>query len=164
MNNPKTPFVNILKRHFDPSIEMLKRLIEVCPETFWDHGDETISFWQHIYHTIQSIDSWFCQSHVELQETTFQPTIYAELDKVSHTSLNKEQVTNYLDNVSQKCERVFQEFDDTMLSWNLESKPSWTPCDVILVQIRHIQHHVGALNSLLHRAGYETVPWQGYGE
>ena len=63
MENQSIQYVQILKRHFEPSFEMLAKLVEYCPESLWCEPPGKAPIWQHLYHTAYFIDFWLREDY-----------------------------------------------------------------------------------------------------
>lgn len=58
MNTQKPDMVHILRRQLDPSIEMLKEVIELCPNELWYAENDTPPIWEQVYHTLFWFNAW----------------------------------------------------------------------------------------------------------
>ena len=56
MNRSNISCLDIIKRQFDPCLEMLGEIIDVCPEDLWLQEEAGAPFWQQVYHTIYWTD------------------------------------------------------------------------------------------------------------
>ena len=72
--------------------------------------------------------------------------------------------------VLEESETIIEEKSDSFIS-NLDCDfvsgpspiyPKWTNLDVIIEQIRHLQHHLGYLNRVLLKCKLEPVEWEMY--
>jgi hypothetical protein len=54
MNN----ILEIVKRHLEPSMQMLSNVITVCPDELWVNNQYGFPIWKRVLHTLESIDYW----------------------------------------------------------------------------------------------------------
>lgn len=158
--------VEVLRWHYAPTIEMLRRAVRRCPDDLWDARREGATLWKHAYHAIFCLDVWLRDS-----PEGFLPPPFHTRDALLETglapsvTLSCEQIEGYLARVDARCAAFFGELTPDMLVQESEFFGKvWTVADRILVQIRHVQHHVGHMNCMLKRGAGEAVPWLGYNE
>ena len=158
--------VAILKRHLDPSLEMLQRVVDRCPSSLWLDDKEGPPFWQVAYHVIFYIEHWLREDYAVRQSRCLVPKkqVSPDLGRGSPDHLTQAELKDYLARVREKVDRIFATLDDGRLSAPIRPRSSCTYHDAILGQVRHIQHHVGQCNNILRRAGARTAGWSGYGE
>jgi uncharacterized damage-inducible protein DinB len=159
--------VEILKRSFDPSLEMLQVLVEKCPEGLWLDDRVGFPFWQQVWHVAFFIDFWLREDYsrgAEYRVMTFDKDLPVELDRRSDEHLTREEAAEYLKRLQEKADRFFSSLDDArLLEPIVEGRPV-TYLDVIIGQIRHIQYHVGHGNCILKSSGAETSGWLAFNE
>lgn len=175
--------VYVLKRHFDPTFEMLSQIVTHCPDELWCSGPPPPPVWQQLYHVMYYIDFWIRDDYEEPSQgadqavgvpaanagadarapsqflsMTFDKGVSFDLAKPSTDHLSREELSLYLERLRRKTEHFFESLRDDQL---LQPVAAWT-CfnrhDVILSQVRHIQHHVGCCNAILARAG-QSIGW-----
>jgi hypothetical protein len=90
--------VEMLKRHFDPSFEMLVKVVDCCPKEIWPERLGGYPFWHQVYHTAYYVDYRFRDDYEceFLQSMKFDSNITPELDSSSPVSLSKEEIKEYL--------------------------------------------------------------------
>lgn len=168
MEHQNNPYADILKRHFEPSFEMVSRLVSYCPDGVWCEPADKAPFWQHIYHTVYYIDFWFRDEYsgAEFRSMTFDKDVAYDLGTKSGDILSKNELTAYLEKIAEKVERFFGRLTDETLLTPIapQQDRELIYADTVLMQIRHIQYHVGHCNRLLRQYGSRTVGWIGYHE
>ena len=166
MNNPSVNSVAILKRQFDPSFEMLCRIVEQCPEEVWHKEEVGSPFWQQVYHTTYWVDFWLREEYrqAEFRSLIFTKDVSFELDKVSRECLTQDESKEYLGRVQEKLGRFFEMLDDDKLRSPIVEWSGFTYLDAIISQIRHVQYHVGQCNTILGFGGLKAVEWVAYNE
>jgi hypothetical protein len=166
MNSSSSSCLDIIKRQFDPCLEMLWKIIDYCPEDVWLREEAGAPFWQQVYHTIYWMDFWLREeySQAEYRSMIIEKGLSFELDKVSRDCLSREESQEYLEKVQAKLERFFGKLDDGKLTSPIVERSGFTYLDAIVSQIRHIQYHVGQCNTILGGQGEKTVEWIAYNE
>jgi hypothetical protein len=150
-------FLDICKNEYHALIQMLHKAIDICADDLWDKEIGGPPFWQHVYHTIYYLDFYFGDSPKK-HEQRFD--IKEDLNERTKRILTKEQLIDYLIDVEKKCDGVLE----GLSSKQLEGKNSyfWTGPTLahrLIYNIRHSQHHIGHLNSILRRYGKDTSKW-----
>jgi len=162
-----TRHVAILRRSFDPSLKMLRVMVEKCPPGVWLDAGAGFPFWQQVWHTCFFVDFWLREDYSKgaaYRVMTFDNDLPVELDKASEEHLTKEEALEYLERLQEKADRFFESLDDERLLQPVVEGRSLTYLDVILGQIRHIQYHVGNGNRMLKSRNAETSGWLAFGE
>lgn len=154
----------VLKRHFEPTFKMLEELVVSCPEDLWNNDKSNIPFWKQIYHTVTGIEFWFRNPGENFVLPNFNKEVTPDLDKKSNDFLTKEEMNLYLQKMKDKAEDFFMNMNDDQLFEQNCIFDKATNCDIILMQIRHFQHHIGYCNSLLRSHDAEIIKWFGFGE
>ncbi|WP_312151702.1 DinB family protein [Paenibacillus sp. FSL R10-2796] len=156
--NMSDRMVTVFRRQFDPTVEMLKNLIEVCPDHFWK--DAKHKYWRHIFHATTSMKFWFRQQKdEEFTIPDFGKDITEDLDKECSDYPTKEEMTEYVEEILSVARNFFAELTDGRLLEPCVLYEEITKTDVILMQIRHVQHHIGYCNSILNSNHLQTAMW-----
>ncbi len=150
-------FLDICRENYLALIQMVKQTISLCPDELWTNKNLQPQFWQEVYHTIYYLDFYFgtnWRKHPERFE------IKENLKEVPETNLTKEDLKSYLEEVKEKCLKVL----GNLTTAELEGKNSffWTGATLshrLIYNIRHSQHHVGKINSILSKYGIESAKW-----
>jgi hypothetical protein len=148
---------HILKRHFDPSFEMLERLIDGCPDDLW------LRIWQQVYHTLFGIEFWFRLEDGEVKPPDWGKDVSPELDYQPGDHLTRNELRDYAAKMRAKAEAFFQAICDRPFG-PCAIYDKITNADVVMMQVRHFQYHIGDCNSILGSRGVRAVEWLGYGE
>jgi len=144
---------------FGASTDMLENAVVTCPEDVWSEPLEKLQwqernvagFWYVVYHTLFWLDFYLTDP-----PTDFVPRPPFTLDELDPTGMlpervyTKDEMLQYLHECRRKCH-------DTIMSMN--DKEAREPCgldwlpvtraELLLYNLRHVQHHVGQLNLLL---------------
>lgn len=158
--------VGILRRHFEPTLEMLRQTIRACPEELWDARDEGPAFWQYAYHTLFWLDAWLSDSPEAFQAPPFHTRdALLEAGETPSVTYSREQIEAYLEQVYAKCATFFEGLTlDTLTQESEFFERTWAGGDKVFGQLRHVQHHVGHMNALLRRKTGQAPGWVGYNE
>lgn len=156
--------IKTCKIQFFLSFSMLEKLIEQCPENIWDIKAGGFVFWQQILHTLTGSNFWMRQSGSDFSEPFTDRKVYPELDNEPIGNITKEEMIEYKNIVKVLCESFFSGKDDAWLTEPSGLYGKISNLDVIFMQIRHIQYHVGHCNSILRERGLKAVDWIDYFE
>jgi DinB superfamily len=164
MREESISFIEILRRQFYPSFQMLANLIEACPERQWAEQDSGNPFWQRIMHTLVGIQFWLREVDEEFAAPDFGQGQIPDLDVAPAFPVTKQMVREYQAVTAERVEAFFSKMDDRRLIQMSRVNAACTYADIVIMQIRHIQHHVGYCNSLLTSSPEGTTKWLGYAE
>ncbi|MTI96301.1 MAG: hypothetical protein FH749_12630 [Firmicutes bacterium] len=81
----------IQKHHYVPCLDMLIRIVELCPDQLWDEKSQGPPPWQIIYHTLAGSWVWFRPMGSPFQEPRLGEAV-AELKTIPADCLTKEEV------------------------------------------------------------------------
>ena len=156
----------ILRRHFEPTLEMLRRAIEECPEDLWVAEDAGTPFWQYAYHTVFWADFWMSDSPEGFEAPSFHMRdALLESGEMPSVTFARQQVEDYLGQVHAKCVAFFDSLtlEDLVQGTEFFGR-TWITGDRVVAQIRHIPHHVGHMNCILARRTGRSPKWVGFNE
>lgn len=154
-----TAMVNVLKRHLEPTLEMLDQLIEECPDEIW--FDRESGYWKHIFHAITGIQFWFRQQSEQFHKPNLNKDVSPDLDEESTEDPTKEEMSAYVKWMIDKSRAFVEQLNDETALEPCEVYNEFTKADVIIMQTRHIQHHVGYCNHILSSHHHKAVEWLG---
>ena len=157
-----TTLLEIAKTQFDLSFLMLEKMIEQCPDDLWDKKKGGFVFWQQILHAFAGINYWLRMNNDIFQEPFADKKVYPELEQEPENQLTKEDITDYKNSVKELASAFFCGKDDEWLGYNSAVYDKIKNLDVIFMQVRHIQYHVGHCNSILRENNREAVDWIDY--
>lgn len=149
----------VLLRHLEPTLAMLEAAVRACPEATWQ-GQDSPGPAEHVYHAISSVDFWIRDLVEPFQPPAFHDEHAAMMSGPAERSLDRNTLLAYLEKVRANC-RDRLNIDDQELLATLEVRG--TPlslADRCLMQIRHVQHHVGVLHRMIHEETVADLPWR----
>ena len=88
--------------------------------------------------------------------------VYPELDHEPEDKITRDEMVEYKDTVIVLCENFFEGKDEAWLAESSGIYDKISNLDIVFMQIRHIQYHVGHCNSILRERGLKAVDWIDY--
>ena len=162
MNNQPTFLNEILIRHLKPSFKMIGKIIDSCPKSIWAQRNIDPPIWQQIYHVLYGIDYWFSESKESFVAPEFKGEVNSVLGEESKGFIEQEDMIGYLNFVEKKSQQFINSLDASEITSASKIYGKWTNLDVILEQVRHLQHHLGYLNRVLLKCKIKPVEWEFY--
>lgn len=153
-------FLDICKINYRAIFKMIRNAMDKCPESLWYERTDEPSFWHQVYHTVFYIDFYLSESPQNFQKPETIISVTPDLGKMPENTLSQQQIADYMDTVSKKCKEVLDGLTPTELEG--ENKFGWTGATLahrLIYNIRHAQHHVGRMNSILERKVGGSVGW-----
>jgi len=161
---------NILKqslwKHFGASIDMLKNAITLWPEEYWNTNKR---FFYNAYHCLVFLDYYLTIPPKNFSSAL--PFTLTELGQIPKESIDdvvpdrvysKRELLDYLQSCREKCRKVISGLTEEKLNerWIDESETmylalsssnalNYSVLDILLYNLRHVQHHAAQLNLLL---------------
>ncbi|MBK8778513.1 MAG: DinB family protein [Saprospiraceae bacterium] len=153
-----TTLKEILWRQFGASIDMMKNAIAFCPLHFWDTDKQ---FWYIAYHSVFFLDYYLTMNPVGFAPPS--PFSLSEFeDRMPERTYTKDEVMNYLQFCRNKCHDFISSMTDEIAksNWTNESKTmSYNVIEILLYNMRHVQHHSAQLNLLLRQGINDAPDW-----
>ncbi|OLE51190.1 MAG: hypothetical protein AUG51_24460 [Acidobacteria bacterium 13_1_20CM_3_53_8] len=156
-----TAWKTILWRQFGASIDMLENAIAACPEELWNDRSRQPEFWYVVYHTLFWLDFYLSDSVEE-----FAPPAPFTLDEMNPAGLmpervyTKEELQNYLTHGRNKCREVIASLKDEKAPQRCRPEwPDMTIAELMLDNMRHVQHHTAQLNLILRQTTDSAPRW-----
>jgi hypothetical protein len=141
---------------------MLEKIIDICPKSLWSQKNIDPPIWQQVYHILFGVDYWFSKSKESFSAPVFKEEVTSVLGEESKGFIEKSDMVDYLKYVSEKSERFISKLDCDLVLGPSSLYPKWTNLDVIMEQVRHIQHHIGYLNRTLLKCKLNPIEWEMY--
>jgi hypothetical protein len=148
-------------RQFGAAIDMLENAMRACPEEIW--GDRSLQpeFWYVAFHALFYLDLYLSDS-----EVGFHPPAPFTLDEMDERGLmpervyTKEELQEYLDHGRAKCRATIAAMTQEKASQRCGF--SWldlSVAEVLLYNMRHVQHHAAQLNLILRQKTGTAPRW-----
>lgn len=157
-----------LKEQYHAGLAMLAECVEKCPDDLWLAGEHPRAFWRIVFHT-----AFFTQLYLGQNEAAFQPwtgrregihhglweqPAYVEPYELPEgvEYYTRSEMRDYLRFVDALIDPIVDELDldsdDSGFAWY----PSISKLSHELMNLRHLQGHVGQLSELLMTRGIDT--------
>ncbi len=107
-------------------------------------------------------DYWFSETKESFKPPAFNDDVNSVLGEESTGFIDQNDMLGYLDYVSQKVEDFITAMDAEKVTNPSVLYEKWTNLDVVMEQVRHIQHHLGYLNRVLLKCKIKPVEWELY--
>lgn len=149
-----------LWHQFGAAIDMLEEAIETCPQELWY---STGNFWYIAYHTLFYLDYYLAEEAEDFVPPL--PFTMSELDPegpLSPRQYEKAELLEYLRHGRNKCRLLINSLNaDNAQKRFVNAYRNYNRVEILLYNLRHVQHHTGQLNLLLRN--HDTVPprWVG---
>lgn len=172
----KPDFKQVLWENFAASIDMLKDVIQICPDDLWEHDKQ---FFYMAYHTVIFMDYY-----LTYPVTDFEPQLPYTLlpfenlppgaidDVIPNRHYQQSEMLDYIAHIRNKCAALIGPGSTQNLEeqWIEPSAielhglcPSlveeYTILEILFYNFRHVQHHVGQLNLLLRTKAGRAADW-----
>jgi hypothetical protein len=155
----------ILTGQFEAALSMLRQCIAACPPEHWEGKIASGSFRWVVYHTLFFTDLYLSPSADAFQLRELHQRGGDEREDVQCLGLDQAETLAYLDLCREKMLATLAA--ESRESLEGESGFSWyrvTRGEMHLINLRHIQHHTGALYAYLRRvdpnlATRTALPW-----
>ncbi len=166
-----TTWKAIIWNQFGAAIDMLENAIHACPDEIW--GDfskkpewvkkDVVGFWYLVYHTLFFLDYYLSESKSEKEFAPPPPFTLSEFDPegaLPERVYTKEELLTYLEHGRKKFRRLM-----TGLTEERAHQPSgiqWrdmTVAELLLYNMRHVQHHSAQLNLILRQTIDSAPNW-----
>ncbi len=152
---------NIIWHQFGAAIDMLENAIDTCPENIWGNRIEHSEFWYIAFHTLFYLDLYLSKS-----DKGFIPPAPFTLDELDERGLlpdriyTKQELLQYLAFGREKCRKTMASMTEEEAAETCEF--SWLDLsmgELLLYNMRHVQHHAAQLNFILSRATGSAPRW-----
>ena len=156
-----TTWKALLSRQFGASIDMLENAVTACPIEVWGDRSRRPEFWYVVYHTLFYLDLYLGGS-----VHGFVPPAPFTLDEMDPAGVmpdrvyTKAELQTYLEHTRDKCRAAIAGMTDERarqrctFSWGEMSF-----AELMLDNMRHVQHHAGQLNLILRQQTDSAPRW-----
>lgn len=148
---------DIFWKQFGAVIDMLENAITMCPEEVWNGESK---FWYSSYHTLFYLDYY-----LDEEPGTFSPPAPFTLSEFDPGAMpdcvyTKDELLDYLDHCRRKCHRVIHALPEgnSEKRW-VNSYRNYSFPEILIYNLRHVQHHVGQLNMILRKEINMAPKW-----
>jgi len=154
---------------YEASLCMVKLCVQCCKPEFWEGKIASDTFRQVSYHTLFFADLYLSTTEATFELRDLHQRGGDERGKTASPGLSVDETVAYAAICRQKAIDILAaETSESLQGW---SGFSWRKCsraELHIYNIRHIQHHVGAMSAYLRRVDDslkdpKAVPWVGHG-
>jgi hypothetical protein len=143
---------------FGASIDMLENAIMLCPPGHWNTDTK---FWYNAYHCL-----FFLDYYLTMDPKTFSPpapfTLSEFGDAMPDRIYTKQELISYLQYNREKCHSLLSRLPAEKLQerWiNMSGTMNYSILEILLYNMRHVQHHTAQLNLLLRQSINDAPVW-----
>lgn len=154
-----------IRRQFHAATDMLANAMEACPDAVWS-AEGPRPFWYLAYHTLIFLDLYLSP----VGEDEFRPPPPFGLSELESEALmpdrvyTKEELLTYVEHCRKKLDAVIQGMTE---AWTTSSCPfdyrAMSNGELLLYNMRHVQHHAAQLNLLLRQTTNSAPDWVSKG-
>jgi hypothetical protein len=142
---------------FGAALDMFENALEKCPDSLWNGEDK---FWYIAFHTL-----FYTDYYLDLDPDKFHPPAPFTLSEFSEDEMpdrvyDKETLIEYTGHCREKCRKLLSGFTKEIAEFVWKNKwKSYSMFELIIYNMRHVQHHTGQLNLLLGRIDHGLPVW-----
>ena len=152
-----------IRQQFHAAIEMLANAIEACPDSVWS-GQAPRAFWYLAFHVLFFLDLYLSEEG----ESRFHPPPpfgLTELqDVLPERAYGKDELLGYLEHCRKKLDAVMARMTE---AWVASPCPfdyrAMSNGELLLYNMRHVQHHAAQLNMRLRQETDSAPKWVSKG-
>ena len=145
-----------LWKQFGASIDMLENAIELCPAGLWDTDAK---FWYNAYHCLFYLDYYLTTEPENFSPPS--PFTLSEFDPsgaMPERVYSKDELLSYLRESRIKCHDLIAGLtNETAQHRWVNAYRNYSIIEILIYNMRHVQHHTAQLNLLL-RQGINDAP------
>ena len=151
----------VLWRQFGAALEMLENAVRACPGELWGGGGRAPEFWYVVYHTLFWLDLYLSGAAEGFAPPA--PFTPAETDPsglMPERVYTKDELRAYLEHGREKCRAAVENLTDEAA--RRRCRFSWGEvsfAELLLYNMRHVQHHAAQLNLLLRQETDSAPGW-----
>lgn len=149
-------------RQFGGALTMLRRAIEACPPSLWERASPRMGYWYLAYHALFFVDHDLHAADAGFESPWFDTFEYEMKDLAPpyENPYAREDLLTYLGQCLTKGREVLQSLGRGEPVHLRGSVRLDVPAlEVVLYELRHVQHHAAQLNALLRSEGVEPPRW-----
>ena len=159
----------ILWKQFGAAIDMFENAMRACPNEVWSDrtkvpqwvSNNVVGFWYVAFHTLFFLDFYLSDS-----SDGFAPPAPFTLDEMDPAGLlpeqpyTKDELMTYLDHGRKKCRAAIGALTDEKARQRCGFEcPDISVAELLLYNMRHVQHHTAQLNLILRQAVASAPRW-----
>lgn len=167
-------FKSALKEQFHASLAMLKECVELTPAELWLAGDLPRTTWRIALHaaffaqlglsgSLENYKAW-PDRPAELYEAMWADPSVVEPYELEFDApiILRSDVVRYINYIAENLDDLLENYDVTQSKSGMPGYNEMSSLSALLMNLRHLQGHVGQLSERLLEQGIETT-WVGMG-
>ena len=150
-------FKETLWKQFGACIDMLENAIVMCPDELWDTKEQ---FWYSSYHCLFFLDYYLTIDPAKYVSP--KPFTNSEFEgKLPERIYTKDELLSYLRASREKCHKLISDLTtDEILNMRwVNQYRNYSVFEMLLYNMRHVQHHSAQLNQLLRQKMNNAPAW-----
>lgn len=149
-------FKESIWKQFGACIDMLENVISMCPDELWDTEDK---FWYSSYHCLFFLDYYLTPEPANYSSP--KPFTNSEFEgTMPERTYTKIELLTYLKESRNKCHQLILHMtDETAHKRWVNQYRNYSIFEMLLYNLRHVQHHAAQLNQLLRKKIYNAPAW-----
>jgi hypothetical protein len=150
-----------LRQQFGAAIDALAAAVRACPDVEWVAGERWHQPWYIAYHTVFWLDYYLAEADPAYRPPAPFTLGELEADAFPEHEATRAELLEWL----QSCRAALAARLSTLPEDGTEGRPcrlGWGTVgavELLLYNLRHVQHHTGQLNLLVRRSGHAPPPW-----
>ena len=153
-------FTVVLLRHMRPILDMLRYAVLNTPEEAF--AGSGIEVREHLYHSMVGMDIWLSHRPEDYPLSDVTDLLAAQLQKAAPNAISRRFLLAYVGKLEARVDALPATLEGLLEKRQINGGEI-TILDQCLMQVRHVQHHLGAVDEILRRKGFPVVDWYGYG-
>lgn len=152
-----------LKGQLRAGLHMLQNCVELCPDDLWVGGRHPRNFWRIAFHAV-----FYAHLYLGQNEASFQPYLRHLPDAKELwenpevvVPYQREEILDYIHWLDSTVEATIDGLDLESNDSGFDWYPNFPKLDHEMLNIRHLQGHVGQLSELLMAHGIDSE-WIGH--
>ena len=149
-------------RQFGAAIETLESVMSACPDRLWCDRTKQPEFWYLAYHTLFWLDFYLSESPAAFTPPTpFGPEELDPAGLLPERPYTKAELKAYLEHGRRKCRARFVALTEAEARriFVLGSGIELEIAELLLYNLRHVQHHSAQLNLILRQQTDSAARW-----
>jgi hypothetical protein len=151
----------VIWRQFGAAIDMVERAMAACPDALWHDRSKRPEFWYVAYHTLFYLDLYLSDSI-----DGFAPPAPFTLDELDPSGpppeqpYTKDELHRFLTHGRTKCRATIAALTLANVNERLHFPcGDFSRLELMLYNMRHVQHHAAQLNLMLRQAIDSAPGW-----
>ena len=151
----------ILWGQFGGAIDMVGNAIESCSDELWSDSSIGQPYWYLTFHTLFWLDYYLSEAPENFKPPEpFGVTEFDPSGLMPERIYTRDELRSYLEYGRAKCESTIRSLtDSSAMAARRFGRVEATFLELMLYNMRHVQHHAAQLNLLLRQSGNPVPRW-----